>query len=208
MFKGAKSQERVSSILINGSLVIICLLWIIPVFGLLVSSFRDRFDIATSGWWTIFPHREWVKTAELDPKTLGVDPNSVMTIEGATGTFEEFRAGIEEDGVRVQWVGNKRLGKVEVQQMEWTTRAKLTTENYARTTRAKLTTENYANVLTGKRYTFTDENGNEKEVQGDNLGGAFLNSIGVTIPATVIPILPPMALPGCNSPAGGCSSSP
>jgi alpha-glucoside transport system permease protein len=176
MFKSVKTQERVGSILINGSLALLCILWILPVLGLLVSSFRDRFDIATSGWWTIFPHREWVKTAELDPKTLGVDPNGTMTIEGVTGTFEEFRAGIQGNGVRVQWVGNKRLGKVEVQKMEWTTRTKLTTENYA-------------NVLTGKRYTFSDENGNKKEVQGDNLGGAFLNSIGVTIPATVIPIL-------------------
>ena len=55
------------SLLVNGMLAVICLLWTIPTFGLLVSSFRDRIDVNTSGWWTIFPHQDWVSVQEVTP---------------------------------------------------------------------------------------------------------------------------------------------
>ena len=35
-------------------LVIIALVWLVPTIGLLVTSFRPRADIQSSGWWTIF----------------------------------------------------------------------------------------------------------------------------------------------------------
>ncbi len=36
------------------SLFLIAVLWLVPSFGLLVTSFRTRPDIASSGWWTAF----------------------------------------------------------------------------------------------------------------------------------------------------------
>jgi alpha-glucoside transport system permease protein len=35
-------------------LVVICLMWIIPTFGLAMTSFRQQDDAASSGWWTVF----------------------------------------------------------------------------------------------------------------------------------------------------------
>ncbi|MCI3276350.1 carbohydrate ABC transporter permease [Streptomyces cylindrosporus] len=35
-------------------LILVALFWLVPTFGLLVSSFRDPTDIATSGWWKVF----------------------------------------------------------------------------------------------------------------------------------------------------------
>ncbi|MEM9513972.1 MAG: carbohydrate ABC transporter permease [Actinomycetota bacterium] len=32
----------------------LCVIWLIPTLGLLVSSFRDQEDVRTTGWWTVF----------------------------------------------------------------------------------------------------------------------------------------------------------
>ncbi len=174
--ESSKRKKLVSDILVNGALLIIVLIWTIPTIGLLVSSVRTRFDISTSGWWTVFPHKEWTLTQEFEP-SKDLDRNGVMNIEGATGPFKEFRAGIETpDGKRVIWIGNKRLGKIEVQENKWTTRTGVTLQNYK-------------DVLTGKQYEVTQSDGSTKIQQGDDMSGAFLNSLTVAVPATVIPIL-------------------
>jgi alpha-glucoside transport system permease protein len=171
----AKTQKLLSSLLVNGGLFLFCFVWLIPTLGLFVSSFRTREDIATSGWWTIFPHRAWVKVGELQPPEG--DRTQPMEIGGVTATFEEFRAGVmTPDGRRLTWVGNRRLGVVHVQEFHWTANANFTLQNYQ-------------NVLTGKEYEITLPDGTKKIERGDDMGGAFLNSVTVAVPATVIPIL-------------------
>jgi alpha-glucoside transport system permease protein len=51
------------------------------------------------------------------------------------------------------------------------------------------TLDNYQNVLTGKRYEVRSPDGNVTVEQGDDLGNAFINSLIVSIPSTLIPIL-------------------
>jgi alpha-glucoside transport system permease protein len=60
---------------------------------------------------------------------------------------------------------------------------------FTRPSQAKLTTDNYKQVLSGKKITIVDHKGKERTVRGDNLNRAFLNSLTVSIPAVVIPIL-------------------
>jgi alpha-glucoside transport system permease protein len=164
-----------SQIAINGVLLLLVLAWTIPVLGLFISSFRTRFDIQTSGWWTVFPHREWETVATI-PVPDGVDRTGVMLLEGAQGTFEQFREGIETPGgKRIVWVGNRRTGRLEIQEQSWTTNTDFTLDNYQQ-------------VLGGKTFEIETPEGTET-VQGDNFVGAFLNSLTVTIPATLIPIL-------------------
>ena len=78
-----KRRKLISNILTNGALALICLLWTIPTIGLLVSSLRERNDIKSSGWWTIFPHRGWVQVDEL-PIPEGAARDEQITIEGTT----------------------------------------------------------------------------------------------------------------------------
>jgi len=173
-----KGQRWVGLVLVNGILLLLVIIWSIPTLGLFISSFRDRFDIQTSGWWTVFPHREWETVAVLDPKELGLDPDGVMAVEGVEGTFEELRAGVQSpDGdTRVTWVGNKRLGRIEVQQQTWTTKWNFTLENYKQ-------------VLLGRDTEITKADGTVEVVLGQDMSQAFLNSLTVAIPSTIIPIL-------------------
>jgi alpha-glucoside transport system permease protein len=172
------TQSRTQAIIVNGSLLLLVLIWSIPTIGLFVSSFRDRFDIQTSGWWTVFPHREWETIAKSDPKVLGLDPDSVMEVEGVMGTFEELREGVQSaDGnTRVTWVGNKRLGRIEVQQQVWAVNWNFTLDNYRQ-------------VIGGTDREVTLPDGTVEVVPGQDMSQAFLNSFAVTIPSTVIPIL-------------------
>jgi alpha-glucoside transport system permease protein len=173
-----KSQRWTGLILVNGALLLLVIIWSIPTFGLLVSSFRTRFDIQTTGWWNILPHREWQNVATYDPKALGLDPDSVMTVEGVTGTFEELRNGIAspEGDTRVTWVGNKRLGRIEVQKQVWAVTWDFTLDNYKA-------------ILAPSAYVITKADGTTESIPGQNMTQAFVNSLAVSVPSTIIPIL-------------------
>jgi alpha-glucoside transport system permease protein len=175
--KSAKSQKRLSKWIVNLSLLFLVLLWTIPTMGIFVSSFRERQDIATTGWWLVLPHREWQTTKTINPKELNLDPNGPMTVEGATATFDALRQGIETPGgKRLIWIGNKRIGTIQVQEQVWTVMWNFTLDNYKQ-------------VLGGQSFTFTKPDGSTETVQGDNMTRAFLNSLTVAIPSTLIPIL-------------------
>jgi alpha-glucoside transport system permease protein len=170
-----RRRKVISQLIVNGILGLICLVWLIPTFGLFISSFRTRDDILTSGWWTIFPHREWLMIQTSIPSP-NIDWDQPMQFDGVTATFEQFRAGVNTpDGRRVIWVGNKRAGTIQIQERKWTTRAHFTLNNYR-------------DVLTGKVYEVVDVNGNKHTEKGDNLSGAFLNSLAVTIPSVIIAV--------------------
>jgi alpha-glucoside transport system permease protein len=174
---GSQRQKQLNGCLLNGALILICALWTIPTLGLLVSSFRNRDDIQTSGWWNVLPHRAWETTREIDPRALELDANAPMEVEGVTATFEELSEGVmTPDGERLLWVGNRRLGRIEVQEQNWAVDWDFSLDNYRQ-------------VLSGKETEFTQADGTTITVQGSRMTGAFLNSLAVAIPATLIPIL-------------------
>lgn len=173
----ASSQKRRAAIIVNGVLFFIVFVWTIPTIGLLVSSVRNRNDIQTSGWWTVLPHQAWVATGETVPIPEGQTRDAPITIEGVTATFEQWRAGVDMgNGVRYTWVGNLRTGTLEKSSLEWRLNWNFTTDNYGQ-------------VLAGREYVLENIDGTTTTVQGDNFIGAFLNSLTIAIPSTIIPIL-------------------
>jgi alpha-glucoside transport system permease protein len=74
--KGSEGRQRTHPAAAV-ALVIVCVLWTIPTVGLLISSFRDRTDIASSGWWTVL-----LNPAEVGSWTLD---HYVRVLEGGMG---------------------------------------------------------------------------------------------------------------------------
>jgi alpha-glucoside transport system permease protein len=176
---GLKPRKVLSSLVINGALILICLIWVIPTFGILITSFRDSQDIFSSGWWTVFPHREYIAAGQIqvDPSA---DLNGPITIQGVTEkyTFEQLRKGVTlSDGRKLTWFGNKRTRLINVSTLQWVGFSN------------RLTLKNYQDVLSNANVNYKDANGNNIVRQGDNLWSAFLTSVAVTLPATIIPIL-------------------
>jgi len=171
-------RKWTNKLLVNGGLLLLVLVWSIPTLGLFISSFRTRFDIQTSGWWKVFPHREWETVAVYNPKDLNLDPNTVMKVDGVEGTFEQLREGITSpDGkTQVIWSGNKRLGTIQVQKQVWTVSWDFTLDNYRE-------------ILTAGNVTITNPDGTTEVIPGQNMLQAFINSLAVAVPSTIIPIL-------------------
>jgi alpha-glucoside transport system permease protein len=171
----ARRSRLFSAVLINGVLALICILWLVPLLGLLVSSFRERSDIITSGWWTVFPHQEYVNTSQVQ-LTKGLPLDQPIQVEGQTVSDDQLRAGYPlPDGRQLIWA-NRRARLVNVQTKEWTSKSNFSLKNYQ-------------NVLLGQQYTYTLPDGTTRTEQGEDMSKAFINSLTVTIPATVIPIL-------------------
>ncbi|HAK46919.1 MAG TPA: carbohydrate ABC transporter permease, partial [Spirochaeta sp.] len=172
-----KKSDIKSNPLVAIILIVIVVAWTVPTLGVFITSWRDSSDIYASGWWTVLPHKDIVKSDEFEmPKDLDMD--QPIEIEGITASFNEWREGIEvSEGRTLIWYGNKRSRKVEVFEEKWVGFG------------ANLTLQNYKDVLSAGTITFEDAQGNTITRQGNNFSDAVLNSIAVSIPATVIPIL-------------------
>lgn len=168
-------RRRLGPIFVNVILGLICLAWTIPTLGLLVSSFRTRDDIGLTGWWAVVPHPAYVSTSQIQLQT-GLPLDKPVQVAGTTLTDDQLRAGqVLADGRKLMWA-NRRARLVDVQQQQVVSNANFTMANYKE-------------VLTGEQYTFRGIDGKTVTEQGSDLSGAFINTIVVSVPATVIPIL-------------------
>jgi alpha-glucoside transport system permease protein len=52
--RAVAAKTKLSSPWASGIAIVIAVLWTVPTFGLLVTSFRPELDIRRSGWWTAF----------------------------------------------------------------------------------------------------------------------------------------------------------
>lgn len=170
---------------VNLSVLCLVLLWTIPTFGLLVSSFRDRDQISTSGWWTSLSASERNLTLRAAaPETAVADENGWLI----SGNLFPEPAEITAFGINAQRPTEFAPGEVAERkgafiQVEADGAYKITSAEKpsgSRGTRIfvtsledpKFTLDNYRNVLFS-----------------EGIGRSFINTFTVTIPATIIPIL-------------------
>jgi alpha-glucoside transport system permease protein len=165
----------------------IVVVWTLPTMGILVSSLRDRDQIIVSGWWTALAGSEQTEAGRLADPAAQVERDGRFVIEGRL--FEE------DDPRRISAFG---------------TRATAPTANAAGATAdlgggVTLTVEADSSYVLaspvavegrGQRIyfaalsppRFTTEN-YETVLLSEGIGRSFVNSLTVTIPATIIPIL-------------------
>jgi len=174
----------------NGAaLIALVILWLVPTLGLFVSSVRDKDALAASGWWTAFNASTQVTFARTDDAANQVKTDQGYVLQGILTSNEgepysnvisfgstsnnpqEAEPGDTltlRNGDRLQV--NADASYTYISDKEMKGRGKRIFFAYAQP--AVFTMENYENVLTKGK-----------------IGQAFLNTLAVTIPATVIPVL-------------------
>lgn len=171
------------------SVVALVLLWVLPTFGLLVSSFRTGDQISTSGWWRALTTQE----QQLSPIRLSGDEAEVdgaFVIEGdlfsnarqvsAWGTSsrepDAYAPGDVAELADGQTLTVGPSGTFRLSSPVSLEGSRLPRVFASAATPPEFTLRNYQTVL------FTPS-------AGQSIGQAFLNTLTVAIPATIIPIL-------------------
>lgn len=174
------------------SLAAMVLLWLFPTVGLFVSSFRTTDQISTGGWWKSLSTSQQNLTQRTDSPDTQIEKDGVFVIEGnlfdegseavitvwgtSSRSIDDYKPGDTaelEDGATITVTAN---GDYRMQN-----NVKMTGKRGQRVfvtalTPPEFTLDNYQNVL-------FDENNRE------GMAKAFFNTLTVTIPATIIPIL-------------------
>lgn len=176
------------------SVIALVTLWLFPTVGLLISSFRTTDQISEAGWWrALFPTEQnmTLRTADPDDDGVQVHNGDLFIVEG--NLFDEaIAATISVWGTSSRAIDAYQIGEtanlkgdetITVAQngdYRWTGRQALKGRGQrvfvTATTPAEFTLANYEKVL------FSGDD-------TDSMAKAFFNTLTVTIPATIIPIV-------------------
>jgi len=174
--------------LVNISAAALVILWLIPTLGLFISSFRDRDQIATNGWWNALSSSTQTSQVRAGAPDTAVQEGGLYVITGSAfpdgkkGSVSAFGPTANDPAAQVAGApvttskgyeltvnadGTYRLTSAVPFEGTRGERFFITTSSPPR-----LTLENYSKVL-----------------GAEGLGRSFLNTMTVAIPATIIPIL-------------------
>ncbi|MCI9866421.1 carbohydrate ABC transporter permease [Rhizobium skierniewicense] len=175
-------------LIVHISVLFVVLLWLLPTLGILVSSLRDKDQLVVSGWWTAFSSSSQTQALRLaDPATQRQEGDRFI-ISG--NVFENGAGGkISAFGVRVQEPEAFPAGEAaDLGEGESLVINEDGTYQYSKNatfegSRAKRV---YLAVSTPPIFTLDNY---RTVLASEGIGQAFVNSLTVAIPATVIPIL-------------------
>ncbi|TLP44786.1 carbohydrate ABC transporter permease [Cohaesibacter sp. CAU 1516] len=188
MISGSKTKSPLMWV-VHLSVVLLVLLWTMPTIGLFVSSIRDKDQLAVSGWWTaLFSSEQNLIGRSLGPDSQ-IEKDGVFVIRGNILEETEKAGKITAFGWRAQEPTAYEPGAVAEMRKGQTLKVEadgsyeLTSSTKWKGSRGKrlfhtvasppiFTLDNYREVLTA-----------------EGIGRSFINSLTVTIPSTIIPIL-------------------
>ncbi len=175
-------------LVVHISVLVICILWLIPTFGILVTSFREPQQIIASGWWTAMTGSSQTTAVRMADGSAARQEGDRYVISGSV--FEAGQAGrVQAFGTKVTAPSEYKVGEpADLGEGETLTVAEDGSYTYTKTapfetgrgkrvyltvsTPPAFTTQNYQAVLTSQ-----------------GIGQSFVNSLTVAIPSTIIPIL-------------------
>ena len=177
-----------SSILTQLILLVFVIIWIIPTFGLFISSFRDKDLLANSGWWTSLTTAEVNEIYRTLNKESQIQEDNIYLIKG--NLFNEdtgkkiISFGITSKNINEFLIEEKAILKdgseftlIENGDYIWKSQGPFENKKGKRIFITSLSPP-----------TFTLENYKEVLFK-EGVGQAFLNTLTVAIPSTIIPLI-------------------
>ncbi len=170
------------------ALLIFVVLWTFPTVGLLISSVRDKDQLALTGWWTALSHATLQNAGRVGTADSQVQDGANWVIKGnifgdAVGQNIESYGATDAD-IRKTPAGQSltmRLGGTITVQANG---------DYAWTSPTQFTFPGAPRIyyIAGSPPRFTVEN-YQRVLNTTGVAQSFINSLTVAIPATVIPIM-------------------
>lgn len=168
------------------SVLVIVVLWLLPTLGILVSSLRDRDQITVSGWWTAFGGASQTQAVRLADASAQRQDGAGFVI---TGTLFDGGRTVTAFGTRVQQPAAFPVNEaVDIGNGETLTIKGDGSYEYRKATAFEGDTGKRIYLTVTTPPTFTLDN-YRTVLNAEGIGNAFVNSLTVTIPATIIPIL-------------------
>jgi len=205
--RAAKFRQWLGGLPIHVILILVCLVWLLPTLGLLVTSFRPSQVVTQTGWWTVFSQANVSGAyARLCAECHGTDGKEIPTADlSSPEIVGQFRRSISLLAVVRQDInGQPHMGDNPIP----TTQEAADILNFMRSLTGtsatqRFTLDNYIDAMVGYRGTTTYRNDCAAGTQPPDLscvwwrdlgnprgmGRAFMNSLAVSIPATILPIL-------------------
>jgi alpha-glucoside transport system permease protein len=81
-FSMSKLRRSPLTILVHFSVLLIVILWTLPTAGLFISSFRDKDQLALSGWWTSLTASEQNLVARTEAPDKQIQEGDVYVLSG------------------------------------------------------------------------------------------------------------------------------
>jgi alpha-glucoside transport system permease protein len=199
-------KHQLSKLPVHLVIIGIIVIWIIPALGLLVTSFRPVQDVNTTGWWTVLqPPTGSEEYGRLCAECHGANGSAIETADlGDPELVAQYPRSLQLLAMLRQDIdGQPHMGDNPLP----TPQEAANITSYLRNlsgidTRGTFTLNNYIDALVGYRGTGTyvedcelgrqppDLRCNARDLLNPRgMGRAFVNSMIVTIPATILPIL-------------------
>nr|WP_319389662.1 ABC transporter permease subunit [uncultured Cohaesibacter sp.] len=188
MISGSKTKSPLLWV-VHLSVFLLVLLWTLPTIGLFVSSLRDKDQLAVSGWWTALFSSEQNEIGRAHGPDTQVLKDGLYVISGNILQEEDKKGNLIAFGWRAQEPVAFKAGET----ADLGKDGKMTVNSDGSYTISQPTEWTGSR---GKRIFFTVVSqpiftlDNYREVMtAEGIGQSFVNSLTVTIPSTIIPIL-------------------